>query len=351
MPSQCPQVPERSSARVNARIGVNSETTPTGVESKLPVVPKRQIAKYCDALNEACITRLDLGQKYNDLQRQCRSLLLDMERNTSDHLGKLDEEILRNDILSFQLGLVQDEAAEHRDAIKAMTEKLKAASQNESNLAGAVKEMESKLTEKNTELALLTSQMTEKDSIIEHLEGTYAFLRNNLRMSNETKRQKITGLKTTISSQFEVIQSLSYDLKVQKQIITENVEQLEREKAAAISDRDAAAAEIHTLNAACKEYESYIDRLQQENKTLEGDFEALIDMSIESEAIDRGYAEENKRLTEEAANLNREMDLIRAALMEHLTGLKPDLSNLSDALSKRSANRRNPKRRCRENSR
>ncbi|KAK4031550.1 hypothetical protein C8A01DRAFT_51411 [Parachaetomium inaequale] len=273
MSSRCPPVPERSSARTNQ----------TGVESNLPAAPKQQVAKYCDTLNEDCIARLDLGEKYNDLQRQYRSLLLDIEKNTSDYLSKLDEETLRNDILSFRLDLAQSEAAEHQDTIKTMTEKLRAASQNESNLAGAVKEMESKLTEKDIELATVTSQMAEKDSIIEHLEGAY---------------------------------TLSNDLRVQKQITAEHIEQLEREKAAAISDRDTAAAEIRVLKTSYEEYESYINRLRQKNKTLEGDFEALIDMSIESETIQGGFAEENKRLTAEAANLSRDIDLIRAAPSE-----------------------------------
>ena len=358
MSSQCPLVPERSSARLNARIGgivvaprgAEYETNQTGAAPNLQAAPKQQVAKYCETLNEACIARLHLRQKCNDLQSQCRSLLLDMEKNTGDYLDKLDEETLRNDILSFQLDLAQSEAAEHQDTIKAMAEKLRAASQNESTLAGAVKEMESKLTERDAELSTVNVQMAEKDSVIEHLEGTYAFLRNNFRMNNERKLQKIAALKATISSQFEVIQTLSNDLKVQKQVTAERVEQLEREKAAAISDRDAAAEEVCALRTSCEGYQSCIDRLRQENKTLEGDFEALIDVGIESEVIRGGYAEENKRLTAEAANLSRDIDLIRAALMEHFPGLAPDFSNLSDALSKRSVNRRNPRRRCRGNS-
>jgi chromosome segregation ATPase len=166
--------------------------------------------------------------------------------------------------------------------------------------------------------------------------------------SNEAKRQKIAGLKTTISSQFEVILSLSNDLEVQKQIMTERLQQIEREKAAAISDREATQTEFQTLKAAHEAQESYLYKLRQENESLEGDVEALIDMSIQSEAIKGEYIKENKRLTEQAAKLTRDMDLIRGALMDHLSSLEPDLSNLSVVLSNRSAHRRNPRRRCRK---
>ncbi|KAL2016135.1 hypothetical protein VTK56DRAFT_4226 [Thermocarpiscus australiensis] len=349
MPIPPPPVPEQSSARSSAGPPLTrGDVDQTRIASRSPVTSKSQLAKYRDALNEACIARLDLGQKCNDLQRQCRSLHLDMEKTASDHLSRLDEETLRNDILGFQLELAQTEAAEHRDTIKIMTEKLKEALEYEASLVGAIQQMKSKLAENNAELATLAAQLAERDSIIERFEKTCNLLRSNLRKSNEAKRQKIAGLKTTISSQFEVILSLSNDLEVQKQIMAEHLKQIEREKAAAISDREAIQRELQTLKAAHKAQESYLNKLRQENKSLEGDVEALIDMSIQSDAIEGEYVEENKRLTEQAANLTRDVDLIRGALMDHLSGLEPDLSNLSVALSNRSANRRNPRRRCRK---
>jgi chromosome segregation ATPase len=348
MPIPPPPVPEQSSARVSAGPPLTGrDVDQTRIASKSPANSKSQLAKYRDALNGACIARLDLGQKYNDLQRQCRSLHLDMEKTTNDHLSRLDEETLRNDILGFQLELAQTEAAEHRDTIKIITKKIKEASEYKTTLVGTIQQMESKLAEKDAELATLADQIAGRDSIIERFEETCDLLRSNLGKSNEAKRQKIAGLKATISSQFEVILSLSSDLEVQKQIMTEHLNQIEREKAAAISDREATQREFQTLKAAHEAQESYLNKLRQENESLEGDVEALIDMSIQSEAIEGEYIKENKRLTEQAAKLTRDMDLIRGALMDHLSSLEPDLSNLSVVLSSRPVNRRNPRRRCR----
>ena len=316
--------------------------------SKAAIPPKEQLARYRNALNEAYAARFELEKKYSDLQSQCRCLQLEMEKKSTDHLSRLDEETFRNDILRLQLDLTQTEAAEHRDTIRIMTEKLREASQQEAALACVVEKAESKLTQKDAEMAMFASTMAQKDLIISQFEQTCDLLKTKLRKNHEYKRQEIIGLRATISSQFEVILGLSRDLEAQQQVNADRIQQLERENAAALLGRDDAVLEIQRLKDAYKEDQVRIDKLREENQSLKGDMEALVDMSIESEAIGEGYAEENRRLADQATSLNRELDLIRGLLLDQLSGLRPDLSNLSAVLNDLAGNKKATRRRPRK---
>jgi len=318
------------------------------VALKFLITSRKYLPTYHKALNEAYTARFDLEQKYSSLQYQFRSLKLEMEKKESNYLSKLDEEEFRNDVLRLQLDLSQREAAEHRDTIKNITEKLQEVSKQEVALTYNIKTAKSELAQKDAEAAILAAKIAEKDSIIHHFEQTCNLLKTNLRKSCEDYYHEITDLKTTISSQSEIILSLSKDLEVQKQAEMEHIKQLETENSAAISEREAMAMEIQMLKIAYKGYQAYVEKTRQENQSLESDVEALIDMSMESEAIGGGYAEENKRLTDQAAIINRELDLIRGVLVGQLSDLRPDLSNLSTVLNEHLRSRKNPKRRCRE---
>ncbi|KAK4193174.1 hypothetical protein QBC35DRAFT_446320 [Podospora australis] len=170
----------------------------------------------------------------------------------------------------------------------------------------------------------------------------------SFKKSDEDKLNEIIELKTTISSQFEVILNLSKSSEAQRQVAAKQIEQLETEKAAAVSEREALATEIQMLKPAYEEYVTYADKGRQENQNLEGGLKALIDVSIESQAIQGDCTDENKRLVDQVAILNKELDLIRGVLMDRVSGLRPDLSNLTAVLTDRSGNRKSPKRRYQE---
>ncbi|KXX74519.1 Golgin subfamily A member 4, partial [Madurella mycetomatis] len=289
MSTQSSQLSQQLSTRTNA----------DAFSARLTVGPQKQLEKYRHALNKAYTARFDQEKKYNNLQSQYRGLQLEMEKKVNEHLSKVDEETFRNDLLQLQLDLARTEAAEHHDTVRVVTEKLQQMLQQEVALACAIERLESNVAQKDTEVATFAARVAEKDSIISHFEQTCDLLRADLRKSHEDKRQEIIGLETTISGQFEVILNLSQDLEVQKQVAEEQIEQLVRRNAAFVSEREAAEMEIRKLKAALKEHEVCIDKLRLENQSLEGDLEALIDMSIESEAIQGGYVEENKKLTDQ----------------------------------------------------
>lgn len=172
-----------------------------------------------------------------------------------------------------------------------------------------------------------------------------------LRNSHKDSQREVIRLETTISNQSKVIVDLCRDLEWQKQLARQQTKQLEAEKIATATERETTATEIQKLKAAHKENETSVDKLKQENQSLEGNVEALIDMSIKSNVVGRGYAEENKKLSDQTAILSRELELIRGVLMNQLSGLMPNLSNLSAVLNSRSSTRRNPRRRARKSAR
>lgn len=303
------------------------------------------ISRYHESLKAADAARLDLENKYKNLQSQYHRLELEMEKTTDGHRSKLDEEIFRSDVLRLQLEVAQGEVAEHKDAMNTLAEKLQHSSQQADALACDLERTQSEVAHKNTEIAALGSLIAEKDSVIDHLERTLHIHKTELRKRKDMECQEFE-FKATILSQLEVIVDLNRHLEAQQQRTSQQIEHLEREFSAVVSEREAASLEVQRLKAVHEGHEAYIEKLRLEKQNLEGDIGALIDMSVESEAIRTGCAEENKRLNDQVAILDRDLGAIREVLTDQLSGLQPDFGNLPFVLNRLS--RRNPKRRCRK---
>jgi len=289
-----------------------------------------------NALNEAYAARLDLDGRHSFLlktecrnrEEQIRSLQHEVTRERQGRqraekkiemfTGRLDEEIIRNELLSFQLDQTQSEVSERKDAANVLTEKLEQAT-------STVEDLKTELAKKVCQILELTQNLTDRDYMIIRLEESYYLLKGELGKNGEGD-SGVIRLKAVLSNQASIINEIHEQLHLLQQLRA-------REKAAFILARQAASTEIARLGASCHEHETELKKIREENLSLQGDVDALIDMSIESDAIGGAFTEENKRLNDHVSTLKGELEAVRKTLENRFPGLYSDLSNLSDILN------------------
>ncbi|KAB5515639.1 hypothetical protein GE09DRAFT_1294598 [Coniochaeta sp. 2T2.1] len=197
-----------------------------------------------------------------------------MEKTTDDHRSKLDEEKFRSDVLRFQLEIAHGEVAECQDTINILTEKLQHSSQQADALACDLERTQSEVAHKDTEIAALGSRIADKDSIIDHLEWTLHIQKTEVRKGKEKESQG-SDLKSTIFTQLEVIVNINRDLEAQQRRTSHQIEHLDTEFRAVVSDREAASLEVQRLKAVHEEHKAHIEKLRLEKQNLEADIEKL----------------------------------------------------------------------------